>query len=129
MPVLLVRYLSVKCDKGILAEFMVRGVFLHILKKFIFLWSISRQFRNIRWKWGRHLDHFNFFFFKIGGYTKQEIDYLKLFSLVQPPFLWMDFTIFMYYNSCTNSNRLPIQFILLILLFLASFHAKIPKFH
>ena len=34
MRVPLVRHLSVKYDKGILAEFMVRGVFLHSLKKF-----------------------------------------------------------------------------------------------
>ena len=34
------------------------------------------------------------------------MDYRTLFLLVQPSFLWMYFTIFMYYNSCMNCNIL-----------------------
>ena len=55
---------------GTLDEFVLCGLFLHSFKKFSFPWSISRQFRNIRWIWDMHFDYFVLFFQSNGGYRK-----------------------------------------------------------
>ena len=52
---------SVKWHEGILAEFVVAGVFLHSFKKLSFPLSISRQFRDIRCLLESYFDHCKMF--------------------------------------------------------------------